>query len=142
MRNIPRHPIFISVIAFSKGAVFTIPRKDEPWKDFLQLPEEPLKRGETDEAASLRILKDASGLIGTKMKLIGIHTAVDRVEKTRSFILSYLAMQWTGEVPLDRGRWLSDWRGTQLAFEHNIMLLEADSVLETALMSRSLYAVR
>ena len=141
MRSIPKHPIFVSVIAFSKNAVFTTLRTEDPWKDFYALPEAPLKRGETDENCALRVLKEASGLTGTKMKFIGVHTALDRIEKTRSFIFSYLAMQWTGEIPLENCRWLSDWQGTQLAFEHNMMILEAEQVIQMANKSRLLYAM-
>jgi len=146
MRNIPRHPIFTTVIAFSKGALFTIERKEPPYEGFYQLPEGPVKKGERLEAAAQRVLLEASGLNGTKLKLIGIYDDVDtgerRIPGVRSYIISFLAMVWTGEVPLDGCRWISDWRGTQLAWEHNEMLAEADSVLQTALMSRQLYAVR
>jgi ADP-ribose pyrophosphatase YjhB (NUDIX family) len=142
MSKIHKHAILVSVICFSKGAILTQKRQEDPWKDFYQLPEDYIRKGEGDEAAAIRILHEASGLTGTKMKLIGVHTALDRIPNTRVFMLSYLAMQWTGDVPLEGVRWISDWRSEQLAFEHNLMLLEADSVLETALMSRSLYAVR
>ena len=142
MRNICLHPVFISVIAWSKGALLTLPRVEPPWEGFLQLPEGPLKRGELPENASVRILKDASGLTGTKMKRIGVHDSLERVEKRRALVLSFLAMNWIGEIPLEGVRWLSDWRGTELAFEHSIMCLEADSVMETALRARTLYAVR
>jgi len=140
MRSIPKHPIFVSVIAFSKGALFTQIRKDEPYLDFPALPEGPVKKGERLEAAAQR------GLNATKLKLIGIYDEVDtgerRIPGIRSYIISFLAMIWTGEIPLEGCRWISDWRGTQLAWEHNEMLAEADSVLQTALMSRQLYAVR
>ena len=142
MRNIPTHPIFVTVIAYSKGALLTLPRVEDPWRDFLQLPEGPLKRGEITENCALRVLKEASGLTGTKMKLIGVHDSLERVEKRRSLVLSYLAMNWIGEIPLEGVRWLSDWRNRELAFEHSVMVLEADSVMETALRSRTLYAIR
>ena len=140
--RIHKHPIAVAVICYSKGALLTVKRQEDPWKDFQQLPEGYLRKGESDENCALRILKEASGLTGTRMKLIGIHTALDRIPNTRVFILSYLAMQWTGEVPLEGVRWLSDWRGEPLAFEHSAMVLEADSVLETAIMSRQLYAIK
>lgn len=141
MRSVPKHPIFTTVIAFSKGALFTQSRKEPPYEDFPALPEGPVKRGESLENASLRILKEASGLTGTKMKLIGIHDSLERLEKTRVYLVSFLAMQWTGEPPLEGCRWVSDWRGTQLAFEHNIMALEAEEVIGMANKSRLLYAM-
>ena len=145
MRSIPKHPIFISVICYSKGALLAVKRTEPPYEDFYQLPESPVRRSETLEAAAIRTLKDASGLIGTKMKLIGVYddvaTGERRIPNTRSYIVSYLAMQWTGEVPLEGVRWMSDWRGAQLAFEHNEMLVEADSVLDMATKSRFLYAM-
>ena len=146
MRTVPRHPIFTTVIAFSKGALFTQIRKDEPYLDFPALPEGLVKKGERLEAAAHRVLLEASGLNGTKLKLIGIYDDVDtgerRIPGNRSYIISFLAMIWTGEPPLENCRWISDWRGTQLAWEHNEMLAEADSVLEMASKSRLLYAVR
>ena len=146
MRNIPRHPIFTSVICFSKGALLTLERKSEPYDGFLALPEAPVKRGQTLEQSALQTLKDASGLTGTKMKLVGVYDDVAsgerRIPSVRSYIISFIALQWLGEIPLEGVRWLSDWRGTQLAYEHTEMVLEADSVLETAMRSRSLYALR
>ena len=142
MRSIPKHPIFVSVIAFSKGALFTIERKLEPYEGFYSLPESPVKRGESLEAAALRTLKEASGLVGTKMKLIGIHDSLERLENTRVYLVSFIALQWTGEIPLENCRWISDWRSEQLAFEHNEMVAEAEQVIEMASKSRLLYAVR
>lgn len=142
MRSVPKHPIFVSVIAFSKGALFTQVRKDDPYRDFPALPEGPVKRGECLDAAALRVLKEASGLVGTKMKLIGIHDSLERLEKTRVYLVSFLAMNWTGDPPLEDCRWVSDWQGTQLAFEHNLMALEAEEVIGMASKSRLLYAVR
>lgn len=146
MRNIQKHPIFTSVILFSKGALLTLERNSEPYEGFLALPESPVKRGQTLEQAALQTLKDASGLTGTKMKLVGVYDDVAsgerRIPNTRSYIISFIALQWLGEVPLEGVRWLSDWRSKQLAFEHTEMVMEADSVLETAMRSRSLYAVR
>lgn len=142
MPTIPKHPIFVTVICFSKGALFTRVRTEDPYRDFPALPEGPVKRGETLENCSLRLLKESSGLTGTKMKLIGIHDSLERLERTRTYHVSFLAMQWTGEPPLTDCRWISDWRGTQLAFEHNIMALEAEEVIGMANKSRLLYAVR
>jgi len=142
MASVPKHPIAVAVICYSKGALLTIRRREDPWKDFYQLPEGYIKKGETPDNCSVRVLREASGLTGTKMKLIGVHTSLERIPQTRVLVLSYLAMNWTGEVPLENVRWLSDWRGEQLAFEHNIITLESDSVIETAHMSRTLYAVR
>lgn len=142
MRNIPKHPLFVSVIAFSKGALFTQIRKDEPYQDFPALPEGPVKRGEGLEAAALRVLKEASGLVGTKMKLIGIHDSLERLEKNRVYLVTFLAMQWTGEPPLENCRWITNWQSEQLAFEHNIMVLEADEVIGMANKSCLLYALR
>ena len=146
MTSVPQHAIFVSVITFSKGALLTLPRKKPPYKGFYQLPEGPVKKGERLEDAAIRVLRDASGLTGTKMKLIGIYDDVDtgerRIPNRRSYIISYLAMNWTGEVPLEGVRWMSDWRGEKLAFEHSEMLIEADSVLDMATKSRYLYAIK
>jgi ADP-ribose pyrophosphatase YjhB (NUDIX family) len=140
--KIHRHPLLVTVICFSKGALFTIERKIEPYAGFFQLPESPVKRGESLESAATRTLKEASGLIGTKMKLIGIHDSLEHLEKTRAYLVSFLCMQWTGEPPLENCRWMTNWQSEQLAFEHNIMVLEADEVIGMANKSRLLYAVR
>ena len=75
------------------------------------------------------------------MKLIGIHDSLERLEKNRVYLVTFLAMQWTGEPPLEGCRWISNWQSEQLAFEHNIMVLEADEVIGMASKSRLLYAV-
>ena len=146
MAKIDKHPIFVSVIAFSRGALFTIKREYEPYKDFYQLPEGSVKRGETLEQAAHRILKEVSELDAQKLKLIGIYSDVDtgerRISNTRSYIISFVALNWTGEVPLEGCRWMSDWRSEQLAWEHNEMVAEAEQVIEMASKSRLLYAVR
>lgn len=146
MSSVPKHPIFVCTIAFSKGALFTVERKCEPYQGFYQLPEGSVKRGETLEQAAHRVLLKASGLSATKLKLISVFddvaTGERRIPNTRSFIISFVALQWTGIPPLENCRWISDWRNQQLAFEHGDAVLEADSVLETACMSRTLYAVR
>jgi 8-oxo-dGTP diphosphatase len=145
MRNISRHPIFVSVVCYSKGALLTLPRKEPPYKEFLALPEGPVKRSETLETAALRVLKESSGLTGTKMKLVGVYddvkTGERRIPNVRSYIISFVALNWIGEIPLEGVRWLSDWRGTQLAYEHNEMILEAEEVIEMATKSRYLYAI-
>jgi len=146
MSKIHRHPLFVATICFSKNAVFTIKRTEPPYQDFFQLPESSVKRGETLEQAAHRNLKEASGLDAQKLKLIGVYDDVDsgerRIPNVRSYIISFVALNWTGEVPLEGCRWLSDWQGTQLAFEHNEMILEAEQVIQMATKSRYLYAVR
>lgn len=146
MRNIPRHPILTAVICFSKKALFTIKRSSDPYREFYSLPESFVKRSETLEQSAHRTLFEASGLNATKLKLISVFddvaTGERRVPNVRSCIISFLALNWTGEPPLENCRWVSDWQGTQLAFEHNIMALEAEEVIGMASKSRLLYAVR
>lgn len=146
MSKIDKHALFVSVICFSKDALFTQMRQNEPYKDFLAIPEGPVKKGERLAQAAQRILREASGLNGTKLKLIGVYDDVEsgerRIPGTRSYIISFVALNWDGEVPLEGCRWLSDWRGTQLAYEHNEMVLEAEQVIQMANKSRYLYAVR
>lgn len=146
MRAIPRHTILTAVVCFSKGALFTVERATEPYRDFWALPESLVRRSETLEQAAHRTLFEASGLNATKLNLVSVFDDVAsgerRIPNVRSFIVSFVATQWTGEVPLEGCRWISDWRGTQLAWEHNEILAEADSVLEMASKSRLLYAVR
>ena len=105
-----------------------------------------MKRSETLEQAAHRTLLEASGLNATQLKLISVFddvaTGERRIPNCRSYIISYLCMQWTGEIPLEGCRWISDWRSEQLAFEHNEMVLEAEQVIEMATKSRYLYAVR
>ena len=141
----PRHTIFTAVVCFSKGALFTIERNIEPYKEFWALPESAVRRSETLEQAAHRTLLEVSGLNATKLKLISIFDDVAsgerRIPNTRSFLVSFLAMQWTGDVPLENCRWLSDWQGTQLAFEHNEVVLEAEQVIDMATKSRYLYAI-
>lgn len=145
MRTIPKHPIFVSVIAFSKNALFTKLRTEAPYADFLALPESPVKRNETLEQAAHRTLKEASGLDAQKLKLISIFDDVNsgdrRIQGVRSYIVSFVALNWLGEIPLEDCRWLSDWHSTQLAFEHNEMVREAEQVIEMATKSRLLYAI-
>jgi len=145
MRTVPRHPILTTVVCFSKNALFTIKRFSDPYRDFWSLPESPVKRSETLEQAAHRTLLEASGLNATKLRLIGVYddvaTGERRIPNVRSYIISFMAMQWTGEVPLEGCRWLSDWQGTQLAFEHNEMILEAEQVIQMATKSRYLYAM-
>ena len=148
MTVVPKHPIFVSVICFSKGALLTLPRIKDPYKEFLALPEGVVKKGQTLENAAIEVLRNSSAgkITGTKMKLIGVYDDVDsgerRIQNCRSYIISFLAAQWVGEIPLENVRWISDWRTHQLAFDHNLMCLEADSVMDMAARSRSLYAIR
>ena len=145
MTAVPKHPIFVSVICYSKGALLTLLRKDDPYKDFYALPEGVVKKGQALENAAIEVLRNSSGLTGTKMKLIGVYDDVDsgerRIPNCRSYIISFVALQWTGEIPLEGVRWMSDWRGEQLAYEHNLMVLEAEQVIDMATKSRSLYAM-
>ena len=143
MRNISKHPILVSTICFSKGALFTILRTKEPYEDFPTLPEGPLKKSELPEAAASRILREASGLEATQVQFLGLHTSLERIPNTRVFILSYLVRNWIGAIPLEKCRWISDWRNERLAFEEQqLMLIEADSVIKTAMMNKALYAIR
>jgi ADP-ribose pyrophosphatase YjhB (NUDIX family) len=143
MRNISRHPILVTAICFSKGALFTIPRAEEPYEGFPTLPEGPLRKAELPEACVSRVLREASGLEAMQVQFLGLHTSLERIPNTRVFILSYLVRNWIGEIPLENCRWISDWRNERMAFEEQqCMLIEADSVLKTAMMNRALFAVR
>lgn len=146
MRSVPRHPILTAVVCFSKNALYTIKRASGPYREFWSLPESFVKRSETLEQAAHRTLFETSGLNATNLKLISVFddvaTGERRIPNQRSYIISYLALNWTGEIPLEGCRWLSDWQGTQLAFEHNDMVLEAEEVIKMATRSRLLYAVK
>lgn len=146
MRSVPKHPIFTAVVCFSKNALFTVKRASEPYVDFWAIPESAVKRSETLEQSAHRTLLEASGLNATKLKLISVFDDVAsgerRIPNTRSFLVSFLALDWTGEIPLENCRWIANWRGEQLAWEHNEMVAEAEQVIEMASKSRLLYAVR
>lgn len=140
--RITKHPILVSCILFSKGALFTIPRTEPPYEDFNSLPEGSLKRGELPEACAVRVIKETSGLDATQVQYLGLHTSLERIERTRVFILSYLVRNWTGEIPLEKCRWISNWREERMAFEEqSIMLAEADSVLRNSFLTKTLYAI-
>ena len=146
MRKIDKHALFVCVIAFSKNQLFTVERKTQPYEGFFQLPESPVKRGETLEQAAHRTLKEFSGLDAQKLKLISVlddvATGERRIPNVRSFVVSFVALDWLGTPPLENCRWMSNWKNEQLAWEHGEAVLEAEQVIEMATKSRYLYAVR
>ncbi|OIP97791.1 hypothetical protein AUK40_02530 [Candidatus Wirthbacteria bacterium CG2_30_54_11] len=116
----------VDAVVVREGSVLLIKRKAEPYAGCWALPGGYMEYGETAEQASLRELKEETGLTASSGSLIGVFSDPDRHPQQRIGI-AFAVKEWTGTLcagdDAGEARWfpLSALPG-QLAFDHSDIL--------------------
>lgn len=117
-------PLAADCVVFdAQRRLLLVKRGREPFKGCYALPGGFVEIGETVEAAALRELKEETGIDGRIVRLIGLYSdpARDPVRHTvaAAYLIEPLTTAAVGGDDADAAEWIADWRGLELAFDHN-----------------------
>jgi 8-oxo-dGTP diphosphatase len=124
------------VVFDARGYVLLIRRKHEPFRGSYALPGGFVDVGETVENACRRELKEETGLEVGALRLIGVYSDPDRDPRGHTCSVAYLASVGGAEVRAGddaaTAEWVADWRTEALAFDHALILVDAEKLLKPA----------
>ncbi len=119
----------VDCVIFASDGVVLIKRGHDPFKGCYALPGGFVEVGETVEDACKREVLEETGLILTKLKLVGVYSELHRDPRGHSVSVAFL-----GEADISTLRAgddashvevVRDWRNNSLAFDHKKMIGDA-----------------
>ncbi len=130
----PRGPtLTVDCVVFdASGALLLIKRGNPPFKGRYALPGGFVDVGETVEAATLRELKEETGLNGRIVALIGIYSDPKRDPRGHSVSAAYLVEtkgKPRGGDDAESAAFVAGWRKLKLAFDHDKIVRAALALL-------------
>lgn len=124
------------VVFDERGLVLLIRRKHDPFKGSYALPGGFVDVGERVEDACRRELKEETGLEVGALRLIGVYSDPHRDPRGHTCSIAYLARVGRAEPQAGddaaTAEWVADWRKQTLAFDHNLILADAEKLREAA----------
>lgn len=124
------------VVFDDRGRVLLIRRKYPPFQGGYALPGGFVEVGERTEDACRRELSEETGLKVGDLRLIGVYSASDRDPRGHTCSVAYLAR--VGDADPRAGddaaaaEWIENWRSEPLAFDHALIISDAEKLLSTA----------
>ncbi|MCZ7593984.1 MAG: NUDIX hydrolase [Hyphomicrobium sp.] len=124
------------VVFDERGYVLLIRRKNDPFKGSYALPGGFVDVGERVEDACRRELREETGLKVGALRLIGVYSDPYRDPRGHTCSIAYLAR--VGRAAVTAGddaaaaEWVADWRAETLAFDHALIIADAERLLEGA----------
>lgn len=117
-------------IVFDKhDRLLLIRRKKPPFEGQFALPGGFIEVGETTEQAALRELREETGIVGTTPRLVGVYSDPNRDPRRHVISIAYLILtdadRATAGDDAATADFIANWRGQQLAFDHNRILEDA-----------------
>ncbi|MBQ6771869.1 MAG: NUDIX hydrolase [Bacteroidales bacterium] len=133
----PRPAVTTDCVVFgfdgSELKVLLIERGNEPYKGCWAFPGGFLNMDETAEQGALRELKEETGLDLPSIKQVGAFSDVNRDPRGRVITIAFYALTKITDVQGSDDAAKAQWFGLndlpQLAFDHNLVLREAQSKL-------------
>ncbi len=118
------------VILDPRGRVLLIRRKNDPFKGGFALPGGFVDAGETVEAACRREVLEETGISVRDLHLVGVYSDPGRDPRGHTVSVAFLAVLNDPAAPragddAAAARWVADWRGQTLAFDHMKILEDA-----------------
>jgi 8-oxo-dGTP diphosphatase len=120
------------VVFDDRGYVLLIRRKNEPFRGSYALPGGFVDVGERLEDACRRELSEETGLKVGGLRLIGVYSDPNRDPRGHTCSVAYLGS--VGRAAVTAGddaaaaEWVADWRAETLAFDHAIIIADADAL--------------
>jgi 8-oxo-dGTP diphosphatase len=119
-----------AVVFDAQGRVLLIRRKNPPFAGGYALPGGFVDVGETVEEACRRELKEETGIEAGALELIGVYSDPRRDPRGHTCSVVYLTR--VKDAPPKAGddaaaaEWVGDWRNLTLAFDHALILRDAE----------------
>ena len=134
--SLPKGPaLTVDCVAFDrKGRVLLVRRANPPFAGHYALPGGFVERGETVEAACRREFLEETGLEAGPLHWVGVYS--DPARDPRGATVSLVWLTVIDATPPKAGSdaataaWISDWQDRQLAFDHNVILSDAQKRLK------------
>jgi 8-oxo-dGTP diphosphatase len=127
----PKTPLLtVDCVVFDPAdRLLLIRRGHAPFKGRYALPGGFVDVGETVEAAALRELREETGIEGRVVRLIGIYSDPKRDPRGHTVSAAFLVRPWSTKVQggddAASAAFVADWRGLNLAFDHNAIVADA-----------------
>lgn len=122
------------VVFDEEDRVLLIRRKHPPFQGSYALPGGFVDVGETVEAGCRRELREETGLQVGTLTLIGVYSDPTRDPRGHTCSVAYLGSNVSGVLQAGddaaSAEWVSDWRAAALAFDHALILADAERLLE------------
>ena len=131
----PKTPLLtVDAVVFDRESrLLLIRRKHEPFAGALALPGGFVDIGETVEDACRRELLEETGVIASRLTLIGVYSDPQRDPRGHTCSAAYLvtARKYSGVAGDDAAsvEWVSDWRRVTVAFDHRRIISDAARLL-------------
>lgn len=131
----PETPLLATdcVIRDAEGRIVLIRRKYEPFKGGYALPGGFVDIGETVEAACRREVLEETGLSVGTLRLVGVYSDPRRDPRGHSVSVAFTALLPGTARPLAGSdaagaEWVEDWRKVDLAFDHALIVEDAEKI--------------
>lgn len=123
-----------AVVFDRQGRLLLIRRKHAPFAGAYALPGGFVDVGETVEDACRRELQEETGLIASKITLIGAYSDPKRDPRMHTCSLAYLvkARKYNAVAGDDAAEveWVEDWKRVAVAFDHRKIIADAARLLK------------
>jgi 8-oxo-dGTP diphosphatase len=120
------------VVFDSSDRLLLIRRRHPPFDGQFALPGGFVDYGETTEAAARRELMEETGLIARDLRLVGVYSDPKRDPRGHTIGIAYLtAIEDGAPIAGDdaaEAEFRTDWRELELAFDHNVIVRDADKL--------------
>jgi 8-oxo-dGTP diphosphatase len=132
---LPKTPLLTTdcVMFDGEARVLLIRRKNEPFKGDYALPGGFVDIGETTEAACRREVLEEAGIVVEELHLVGVYSDPSRDPRGHAVSVAYMTR--FGEAPApnagsdaEAAEWVKDWRTRRLAFDHSIIIADAEKL--------------
>ncbi len=118
------------VVFDAQGRVLLIQRKNPPFEGGYALPGGFVDVGETVEDACRRELEEETGIEAGTLALIGVYSDPQRDPRGHTCSIAFLTRvadaQPVAGDDAATAAWIADWRGLTLAFDHALILRDAE----------------
>jgi 8-oxo-dGTP diphosphatase len=124
------------VVVDARGRLLLVRRKHPPFQGSYALPGGFVEIGESTEDACRRELKEETGVEVGPLQLLGVYSDPARDPRGHVCSVVYLARVGTAEPKAGddaaAAEWVTDWRSVGLAFDHPLILSDAERLLKAS----------
>lgn len=118
-----------AVVFDARGRLLAIRRANPPFAGQFALPGGFVDLGETVEAACRRELREETGLVVGRLKLVGIYSDPARDPRGHTCSVAFAARARATRIAAGddaaAAEWLADWRKETFAFDHATIVADA-----------------